>query len=268
MSSREVKVFNVRPGTTNFGELNRKLVSDKVYETGILEKLFPRSVVKGHVHKEIVVKNGKVDVELELIGPGIGDAIGAISKPFIHVGCIAVALMPHGRNLEGQAHLVLRDGRMLSGKDVLCRFKCDLSKRLSAFAEFPNYFVSTEDLLGGFTFQLSVLSDNTGFKDGTHPFSVQLTTILRGCDESMEMRYALSSLGQGAYQPVLNTKAETGLAPRIKYRTNEVTSVMPEVYETIKKLNLSHNGDLHKEGRDEGDREDSAPNWGITGGET
>ncbi|QCF24340.1 movement protein [Grapevine virus M] len=266
--SHEVRVFRVRKSTANFGELNKQLNTSKVYDQDVVERLFPRSVVKGNVHTEIVVKNGKVDVDLDLLGPDGGEALLAFGKPYVHVGCIAVALMPHGKNLPGVAHLVLRDGRLLSGKDILCRFQCRLDQRLSAFAEFPNYFVSTEDITKGFSFHLSIQSDELGFRDGTHPFSVQLTSILRGCDESMDMRYALSTLGSGLYQAVLNSSPETEKPGLIKYQNNEVTSVMAEVYETIKKLNLEHNGELHKERSDEGDNQDVAINWSDASGKT
>nr|QYA74640.1 movement protein [Grapevine virus M] len=268
MSNREVRVFKVKKSTSNFGELNKFLNTAKVYEQDFVERLFPRSIVKGNVHSEIVVKGGRVEVDLDLLGPEGGEALLAFDKPYVHVGCIAVALMPHGKNLPGSAHLVLRDGRMLNGKDVICRFQCRLDQRLSAFAEFPNYFVSTEDVVGGFSFHLSIMADGLGFRDGTHPFSVQLTSILRGCDESMDMRYALSNLGSGLYQPLLNSSPETEKPGLIKYQTNEVTSVMAEVYETIKKLNLDHYGNLHKERSDEGDNQDVALSWSEPGGRT
>nr|QYA74570.1 movement protein [Grapevine virus H] len=265
MQSKEVKVFKVKPSTSNFGELNKQLSSQKVYDISSLEKLFPKSIIKGNVHAEIIVKNGKVDVELDLLGPDGSDALVSYGKPYVHVGCIAIALMPHGRDLNGAAHLVVRDGRMLSGKDVLCRFQCDLKKRLSAFADFPNYFVSTEDVLQGFSFHLGINADDLSFRDGTHPFSIEITTILRGCDESMDMRYALSTLGSGAYQAILNTKTDGGESQLIKYQPNDVTSVMPEVYETIKKLNLGHNGKLHKERSDERGDKDAPTDWSDSG---
>nr|QYA74560.1 movement protein [Grapevine virus F] len=258
-NSREVKIFDVKKGATGFEELSKSISRSDVYDNDLIERIMPKRTRKCLVHKEISVVNSRVSVEMEIMDDGVVGKIDEDVYPIYHAGCLVVALMPHGRNLKGRVVLHFKDHRLKAGKDVIGSMVADLSKGISAHAEFPGYFISTADLKAGYTLQLEIATDELDFKDGVHPFSIQLISIGRFCGEDLETRYLLQQNGTRMYQHLLNSENEPKVVPKgldVKY--NDTTLVMPEVYETIKKLNLKHHGsDLKKDeyegsGRDPG----------------
>nr|WIM49276.1 MAG: movement protein [Grapevine virus A] len=250
---REIKIFNVKRSTRDLDTLNKSLHRSDVYDTELIEKVFPRRTKKCVVHKELIVKDGRVDCELDLMDDGLGD-IDEEEYPLYHVGCIVVALMPHGRNLKGKVAVEVLDTRMKEGAARVSRSLMDLSKPLSACADFPGYFISTRDLLNGYTLHLSITANDLEFVDGVHPFSVQMMNIGRFCGEDMRTRYAVTEASKMLHQSILNSEGDGDMIPRgVQVQKVPDTLVMPEVYETIKKLGLKTNGTLRQEGRDKSD---------------
>nr|BCT87090.1 movement protein [Grapevine virus F] len=247
--AREVKIFEVKKNATGFEELNKAISRSDVYDNDLIERIMPKRTRKCVVHKEISVVNSRVNVEMEIMDDGVVGKIDEDAYPIYHAGCLVVALMPHGRNLKGRVALRFKDHRLKDGKNVIGSMVADLSKGISAHAEFPGYFISTADLKAGYTLQLEIATEELDFKDGVHPFSVQLISIGRFCGEDLETRYLLQQNGTRMYQHLLNSENESKIVPKgLEVRYNDTTLVMPEVYETIKKLNLKHHGsDLKKD---------------------
>nr|BDX29373.1 movement protein [Grapevine virus A] len=248
----EIKVFNVKRNTKDLESLNKSLHRGDVYDTELIEKVFPRRTKKCVVHRELIVKDGRVDCDLDLMDSGLED-VDEDEFPLYHVGCIVVALMPHGKNLQGKVSVEVVDTRMKSGAARISRSLMDLSKPLSACADFPGYFISTADLLNGYTLHLTISTTDLQFVDGVHPFSVQLMNIGRFCGDDMKTRYAVSEASKILHQNILNSEGDGEEIPRgVHVQKVPDTLVMPEVYETIKKLGLKTNGSLRKEGGNEG----------------
>nr|BDX29327.1 movement protein [Grapevine virus A] len=249
----EIKVFNVKRNTRDLESLNKSLHRGDVYDTELIERVFPRRTKKCVVHRELIVKDGRVDCDLDLMDSGLDD-VDEDEFPLYHVGCIVVALMPHGKNLQGKVAVEVVDTRLKSGAARISRSLMDLSKPLSACADFPGYFISTADLLNGYTLHLSISTTDLQFVDGVHPFSVQLMNIGRFCGDDMKTRYAVSEASKNLHQNILNSEGDGEEIPRgVHVQKVPDTLVMPEVYETIKKLGLKTNGSLRKEGGNEGD---------------
>nr|ABH07005.1 movement protein [Grapevine virus A] len=249
---KEVKIFNVKRSTRDLESLNKSLHRGDVYDTELIERVFPRRTKKCVVHRELIVKDGRVDCDLDLMDSGLDD-VDEDEFPLYHVGCIVVALMPHGKNLQGKVAVEVVDTRLKSGAARISRSLMDLSKPLSACADFPGYFISTADLLNGYTLHLSISTTDLQFVDGVHPFSVQLMNIGRFCGDDMKTRYAVSEASKILHQNILNSEGDGEEIPHgVRVQKVPDTLVMPEVYETIKKLGLKTNGSLRKEGGNEG----------------
>nr|AXL94977.1 movement protein [Grapevine virus A] len=259
---QEIKIFNVKRGTKDLETLNKSLHRGDVYDTELIEKVFPRRTKKCVIHKELIVKDGRVDCDLDLMDSGLDD-VDEEEFPLYHVGCIVVALMPHGKNLQGKVAVEVLDTRLKEGASRISRSLMDMSKPLSACADFPGYFISTNDLLNGYTLHLSITTTDLQFVDGVHPFSVQLMNIGRFCGDDMKTRYAVAEASKMLHQNILNSEGDGEMIPRgVQVQKVPDTLVMPEVYETIKKLGLRTNGTLRQEGRDKGD------NRGVGAGES
>nr|ATV81273.1 movement protein [Grapevine virus K] len=251
----EVKVLKVKKSTSSAKDLQAQIHRADVYNEDLLERLFPKRTRKCVVHKEIVVDSGEVDCVMDLMDD---DDLGGIKEddhPLFHMGCLVVAVMPHGRKLAGNLQIEVHDTRLIQGKSRVGAFKCDITKQLSAFAEFPGYFISTQDIMKGYSLQLVIRATGLDFKDGTHPFSVQLLTIGRFCGEDLESRCAIREAGKSAYQCLLNAtkeddQASVSLIPK-QIRVQEVdnTLVKSDVFETIKRLGLHTNGRLVEESK-------------------
>nr|BDX29348.1 movement protein [Grapevine virus A] len=250
---QEIKVFSVKRNTRDLETLNKSLHRGDVYDTELIERVFPRRTKKCVVHKELIVQNGRVDCDLDLMDSGLDD-VDEEEFPLYHVGCIVVALMPHGKNLQGKVAVEVVDTRLKEGAARISRSLMDMSKPLSACADFPGYFISTTDLLNGYTLHLSITTTDLQFVDGVHPFSVQLMNIGRFCGDDMKTRYAVAEASKVLHQNILNSEGDGDMIPRgVQVHKVPDTLVMPEVYETIKKLGLRTNGTLRQEGRDKGD---------------
>nr|AVD73313.1 Movement protein [Grapevine virus D] len=269
----EVKVLKVKKSTSSAKELQAQIHRADVYDERLLERLFPKKTRKCVVHKDIVVDSGEVDCVMDLTDDEEMDGINEEEYPLFHMGCLVVAVMPHGRKLNGDLQIEVHDGRLVEGKSRVGAFRCDITKQLSAFAEFPGYFISTRDLMKGYSMQLVIRATGLDFKDGTHPFSVQLLTIGRFCDESLESRCAIREAGKTAYQCLLNTvKDQSGAtAPLIpkQVEVQEVadTLVKSDVYETIKRLGLKTNGRLVAESKVERGHKDASVSGRNSAGE-
>nr|QYA73951.1 movement protein [Grapevine virus A] len=243
----EIKVFNVKRNTRDLETLNKALHRGDVYETELIEKVFPRRTKKCVIHRELVVKDGRVDCDLDIMDTGL-DEVDEEEFPLYHVGCIVVALMPHGKNLCGKVVVEVKDTRLKGPSSRISRSFMDMSKPISACADFPGYFISTTDLLNGYTLHLSVTTTDLDFVDGVHPFSVQLTSIGRFCGEDMKTRYAIAEVSKQLHQSILNSEGDGAEIPKgVPVQHIPDTLVMPEVYETIKKLGLKTNGTVRKE---------------------
>nr|QYA73956.1 movement protein [Grapevine virus A] len=250
---QDIKIFNVKRSTKDLESLNKSLHRGDVYDTELIEKVFPRRTKKCVVHKELIVKDGRVDCDLDIMDEGLDD-IDELEFPLYHVGCIVVALMPHGKNLMGKVAVEVLDTRLKDGASRISRTLMDLSKPLSACADFPGYFISTSDLLNGYTLHLSITTTDLQFVDGVHPFSVQLMSIGRFCGEDMKTRYAIAEASKMLHQNILNAEGDGELIPKgVQVQRIPDTLVMPEVYETIKKLGLKTNGSLRQEGGNKSD---------------
>ncbi|ASJ27581.1 movement protein [Grapevine virus K] len=270
----EVKALKVKKSTTNAKDLQAQIHRADVYDEGLLERLFPKRTRKCVVHRDIVVDSGEVDCVLDLMDDEGLDGVDEEEFPLFHMGCLVVAVMPHGRKLNGDLQIEVHDCRLVEGKSKVGAFKCDITKQLSAFAEFPGYFISTQDLKKGYSLQLALRATGLDFKDGTHPFSVQLLTIGRFCGEDLESRCAIGGAGKSAYQCLLNTTKEQGdnftpLIPRqVDIREVDHTLVKSDVFETIKRLGLRTNGKLVAESKVEGDNQDAGAGGRRAGGKT
>ncbi|AFP95343.1 movement protein [Grapevine virus F] len=259
-NSREVKIFEVKKGATGFEELNKAISRSDVYDNELIERIMPKRTRKCVVHKEISVVNSRVNVEMEIMDDGVVGKLDEEAYPIYHAGCLVVALMPHGRNVKGKVALRFKDRRLKAGKDVIGSMVADLKKGISAHAEFPGYFISTADLKAGYTLQLEIATDELDFKDGVHPFSIQLISIGRFCGEDLDTRYLLQQNGTRMYQHLLNSENEFRCVPKgLDVKMNDTTLVMPEVYETIKKLNLKHHGSDIKKDEHEGGGRNTGP---------
>nr|QYA73936.1 movement protein [Grapevine virus A] len=258
----EIKVFNVKRNTRDLETLNKALHRGDVYETELIEKVFPRRTKKCVIHRELVVKDGRVDCDLDIMDTGL-DEVDEDEFPLYHVGCIVVALMPHGKNLCGKVVVEVKDTRLKGPSSRISRSFMDMSKPISACADFPGYFISTTDLLNGYTLHLSVTTTDLDFVDGVHPFSVQLTSIGRFCGEDMKTRYAITEVSKQLHQSILNSEGDGAEIPKgVPVQHIPDTLVMPEVYETIKKLGLKTNGTVRKERGDQSSSRGTRPGEG------
>lgn len=255
---QEKKVFKVPRNTKDAKHLRTALARNKVYDISLFEQIFPTCTLKSNVHEEICIDEGVVDTSINLVPESVADSLDEEKEPYLHLGCVAVAIIPHGRNMSGVIDVKLEDQRFLEGKGVLCHFRAELKDSLSAFAQFPGYFVSTIDVKNGYALNLKVKAAGMQMHDGTHPLSLQVYCIMKKCDESFEHRYALSSLKPGAYQSLLNTTQVKEVPIRytpaaVKASTSEAdkTLLMPSVYETIKKFYPKHGEEYIKDGANE-----------------
>nr|BDX29422.1 movement protein [Grapevine virus P] len=249
-----VRIFKVGKNTESLGDLTKQLSRSHVYNNEMMERMFPSRCRKCVVHKEIVVENGQVDLEMELMDMDVLDGIDEEKLPFYHFGSVVTCVLPNGKTLKGSVLVRLKDGRLKEGSDVVSSFTCDLGKQLSAFADFPGYFISTSDLKQGFTLKLCLLTDALEFKEGTHPFSVATICIGRFCSADLESRALISHHGRHLYQPLLNSDLEISKVPK-HVHVQEIPNnlVMSEVYDTIKRLGLKTNGSIVREVEAEGD---------------
>ncbi|AVI69648.1 Movement protein [Grapevine virus J] len=261
--AREVKVFKISRNTESVKGLLDQSHRKDVYDLDTLERWFPKRTRKCVVHKEIVVVDGEVDCNMELMEDEDYKDIDPNEYPMFHVGCVLVAVMPHGRKLNGELTIEVHDKRLKEGKSRISGFNCDLSRQISAFAEFPGYFISSHDLLRGYSLQLLIHARGLDFKDNMHPFSVQLMSIGRFCGEDMESRFAISQMGKSAYQCLLGTsladpRGENLAVPKgLHVEEVDSTLVKSDVYETIKKLGLKTHGRLIEEPKDQGGDQDA-----------
>nr|UIW14220.1 MAG: movement protein [Actinidia virus C] len=251
---QEKKVFKVPPGTKDAKHLKSALSRNKVYDISLFEQIFPTCTLKSNLHEEICIDEGSVDTNINLVPESVSDSLDEEKEPYLHLGCVAVAIIPHGRNMSGSIEIKLEDQRFLEGKGVLCHFRAQLKDALSAFAQFPGYFVSTIDVKNGYALNLKVKATGMQMHDGTHPLSLQVYCIMKKCNESFEHRYALSGLKPGAYQALLNTtqvkEAPIRYMPAtIKASAPEVdkTLIMPSVFETINKFYPNHGEEYIKD---------------------
>nr|BBL87154.1 movement protein [Actinidia virus A] len=254
----EKRVFKVPKGLKDAKQLKGALARNKVYDITLFEQIFPTCTLKSNIHEEICIEEGCVDTNINLVSESVADGLDEEKEPYLHLGCVAVAIIPHGRNMSGRVDIKLEDQRFQEGKGTLCHFQAELRNALSAFAQFPGYFVSTIDVKNGYALNLKIKASGMHMHDGTHPLSLQVYCIMKKCDESFEHRYALSALKPGAYQSILNTTQIEDVPiqySRPPARTvepdNEKTLIMPSVYEAINKLYPNHGKEYLKDGTNE-----------------
>nr|WIL96210.1 movement protein [Carrot vitivirus 1] len=267
-SSSAVKVFDIGKRVEDVATLKQSLPRKRVYNMGLLEPVFPTHVFKSVVHDEIRVEDDEVNVDINLIDPKVVDGLDPENKPYVHLGCVAVAVIPHGRDAPGTLAMELIDTRYNSSHGVLAKFGCKMSNALSAFARFPGYFVSSYDIKDGYTIGLRVKGQGLELCGGVRPLSIQVICIFKVCGEEFKHRYALGKLPAKAYQNLLNAyllseddqteyKEKTRLEGvgtdnmqiegMVRPKGNGHTLVMSEVYDTIKKLYPEHGGYIKEE---------------------
>nr|QIQ28220.1 putative movement protein [Heracleum latent virus] len=281
-SNSSTGVFKVDKDLQEPHKLSGRLQRGKVYDIGLIEKMMPKQVLRSVVHNEIVVEEGEVNAELSLIPEALLQSLEPSKFPYLHIGCVAISVIPHGRDMPGKVSIEIVDSRYTSGKGVLSRFGCEMKNALSAFARFPGYFVSAYDVLDGYTIGLKVKAQGLELHEGVRPLSLQVICIFRQCEESFKHCYALQKLKPEAYQALLNTyleeeddhteyksiKAPSLITSKPPSDTaKDYTLVMPEVYETIKKLFPSDHGRYIEERKDQKRGEDSGASRGNPGGE-
>nr|QYA74285.1 movement protein [Grapevine virus B] len=249
----------------------------KVYDLSYFEKLFPTRVFKSVVHEEIRIRDGEVKQVINLMDDNFVKKIETTSYPYLHLGCLAICVIPHGRDLKGDVEFTLRDTRFLPNSEPLMSFGCKAEKMLSAFSAFPGYFVSTYDLIDGFTMELEVKARGMEFEEGVRPMSIQIICVAKLCSQDFHHQYALQKIKKGAYQALLNSylvqvEDQTEYLEiqnpgkslnRIGYTGVQVKSgesesidkllVPPEVYETISKQFPESHGKYIPDGQDKGE---------------
>ncbi|CAA55855.1 putative movement protein [Heracleum latent virus] len=281
-SNSSTGVFKVDKDLQEPHKLSGRLQRGKVYDIGLIEKMMPKQVLRSVVHNEIVVEEGEVNAELSLIPEALLQSLEPDKFPYLHIGCVAISVIPHGRDMPGQVSIEIVDSRYTSGKGVLSRFGCEMKNALSAFARFPGYFVSAYDVIDGYTIGLKVKAKNLELHEGVRPLSLQIICIFRNARRDFKHCYALQRLKPEAYQALLNTyleeeedhteyksiKAPTLAAGKLQSDpANDYTLVRPEVYETIKKLFPSDHGRYIEERKDQKRGEDLSVGGGNPGGE-
>nr|QYA73975.1 movement protein [Grapevine virus B] len=246
----------------------------KVYDMTYFERLFPTRVFKSVIHDEIRVREGEVKQVVNLMDDDFVKRIETTSHPYLHLGCLAICVIPHGRDLKGEVEFILKDTRFISGSKPLMSFGCKAEKMLSAFSVFPGYFVSTYDLLDGFTVELEVRAKGMEFEEGVRPLSIQIICVAKLCSQDFHHQYALQKVKKGAYQALLNSylvqvedqteyleinDSEKGRGKSdltgIQVKSGQSESiekllVPPEVYETIEKQFPSSHGKYIPDGQD------------------
>nr|UIW13947.1 MAG: movement protein [Actinidia virus B] len=259
-TAKSSKIFDAPKGEDG-KSVARALNRDRVYKMDVFEKIFHQTTLKSCVHDELVVENGVVDQDIDLVDEKTIDGLNEETQPYIHLGCVAIAVIPHGRAMKGTVQIKVEDQRFKEGHGTICSFKCDLKDALSAYASFPGYFVSTTDVKNGYALNLKVRAEGMCMVEGVHPLSIQMHCIMKVCDANFEHRYALAKLKPGAYQELLNSQQVPGFElPYRKQMSNAPTGikdtlVMPNVYDAIRKLHPNHVGGYIKDGQpEEGDR--------------
>nr|ADG57796.1 putative movement protein [Grapevine virus B]AHZ62718.1 movement protein [Grapevine virus B] len=250
------------------------IAKTKVYDLSYFERLFPTRVFKSVVHEEIRVRDGEVKQVINLMDEDFVRKIETTSYPYLHLGCVAICVIPHGRDLKGEVEFTLRDTRFLPRSNPLMSFGCKAERMLSAFSAFPGYFVSTYDLIDGFTMELMVKAKGMEFEEGVRPMSIQIICVAKLCSQDFHHQYALQKVKKGAYQALLNSylvqcedqteylevQSAEGVPDRSGYTGIQVKSgqsesidkllVPPEVYETISKQFPESHGKYIPDGKD------------------
>nr|QOJ37906.1 movement protein [Grapevine virus B] len=254
--------------------LKESIAKTKVYDMSYFEQLFPTRVFKSVVHEEIRIREGEIKQVVNLMDDDFVKKIETTSHPYLHLGCLAICVIPHGRDLKGEVQFMLRDTRFTSGSRPLMSFGCKADKMLSAFSVFPGYFVSTFDLQDGFTMELEVKGKGMEFEEGVRPLSIQIICVAKLCGQDFHHRYALQKVKKGAYQALLNSYLiqvedqteyleidddEKGrnrgdhVGIQVKSGQSESINkllVPPEVYETIEKQFPGSHGKYIPDGQD------------------
>nr|AXE72386.1 movement protein [Blackberry virus A] len=269
MATEGVQVFKVkdkRNGVVDLKEFNKVIDKRKVYDCGVLDELFgPKRVYRSDICQEIEVKDGRVDTEIDLCSDESLLRVDEEKFPFLHVGCIALGFMGLGRNMRGEFTVVVRDGRIKMGRNALCAFKFVCKERVSAFVDFPDFCVATIDLKSGFTLQLSITSTNLEFLDETHPLALNLVTVCRFMDGSLESKMLVRKYGKHMYQTLCDTEVldpKIGKLVETKVHVDGTSEgdTMRDVLEAIRLHNERKSG---KRGSDHTDEREST---GGTGG--
>nr|QYA74000.1 movement protein [Grapevine virus B] len=270
----QLNVFNKPREELGVKGVKSAIMKAKVYDLSYFERLFPTRVFKSVVHEEIRIRDGEVKQVINLMDDDFVRKIETTSYPYLHLGCLAICVIPHGRDLKGDVEFILRDTRFLPDSEPLMSFGCKAEKMLSAFSAFPGYFVSTYDLIDGFTMELEVKAKGMEFEEGVRPMSIQIICVAKLCSQDFHHQYALQKVKKGAYQALLNSylvqiedqteyleiqnpgksldrSGYTGI--QVKSGGSESIDkllVPPEVYETISKQFPESNGKYIPDGQD------------------
>ncbi|UUB84588.1 movement protein [Pineapple vitivirus A] len=222
-SPQEVRTFSVSKGISSVKEVQDALKRSKLYEMGTIEKLFPSVTHKCAITAEIEVEeNGELDTTLDLVSEEFLTTLDAERYPLVHFGCIAICIVVLGVKQEGMITVIPHDKRYVEGHTQLIGFTMPLSKEIGAFCNFPNYCVSSLDLLAGYTMELNIKLHGSNFKTGTHPASLHVFSIVRKVTEDVDTMYLLKQKSRQLYQPLLNTMF-------LKQETLERLTTKPEI---------------------------------------
>ncbi|QEH60475.1 movement protein [Blueberry green mosaic associated virus] len=239
---KEVRVFDVKKkNVENFSDLRNALGKGKVYDIGIIDRMFPSHTHKLGVTKELVAGEGEMVSELDLIDADMLENMDQEKYPLLHIGCLCVGVLPLGQNLPGTGTVELIDGRRGKEGVSLMRFGFELKGGLAAFCSFPNFCIAASDLVDGYRLTMKLTLKGIDFKEGTHPISTNLLSICREIDESVETKVLLKEANRQMYQPLLNSYYLDPMKYAVKLKTvseldGNDEEVMSAVRETIRKL--------------------------------
>nr|AVL25840.1 movement protein [Arracacha latent virus V] len=206
---KETRVFdgNRSRKMESFKDMGKVVERGKVYDIGAMEKMFPARVQKAAMVKELCVKNKGVHCTLELADDKMKDTMDPEKYPLVHIGCLVVGVMPLGNDLPGEGVVTLTDGRRggAGGLELMC-FSFKMNDGLSAFSCFPNFCVSSEDIVNGFSLIMNVRLSGLDFKDKVHPIAIDMMSVVCQLDNSMETKCLLRGNNKAMYQPLINSK--------------------------------------------------------------
>ncbi|ARD06100.1 movement protein [Arracacha virus V] len=265
-SVKEIRVFDGSKARKmeSFKDMGKVVERGKIYDIGAMERMFPARVQKAAMVKELSVKNKTVHCVLELADENLKNAMEPEKYPLLHIGCLVVGVMPLGNDLPGEGVVTLTDGRRggIGGKELMC-FNFKMSEGLSAFSCFPNFCVCSEDVMNGFSLIMNVKLGGLDFKDKVHPIAINMMSVVRQLDNSMETKCLLRNNNKAMYQPLINAKFldTTRLELKLEQPSminedltmeQEEDQVMLKVREAIKKIQVNGTGSQK-------DRSDNAP---------
>nr|QDN53951.1 movement protein [Grapevine virus E] len=243
MERAEVKAFKVKNhknGLDNFKEMQAVVSKGKVYDEDMLDTLFGKStVLKSSVCSQVMVADGKVCTEIELVAESVTDGVDREKTPFMHVGCIVVGFMSLAKHCTGTYKVIIQDDRLKGANKSICAFKFEASDKVAAFADFPDYCLAIEDLCAGFAIKLLIESEDVAFEDNVHPLAINIVGVCKFLDDSLETKMIIKKHGKHMYQRICATEVLDPNIGTIQDNTSALIddALMSDVRKAIEKAN-------------------------------